>query len=234
MPVIAFASPKGGVGKSTAALILATELAHRGAKVALLDGDPNQVMVEWGRLEGRPENVRVVGDISEDDMIDVIEAHAAAFPFVVIDLEGSKNIKMSRSVGRSDLIVIPLQGSQLDANRALDAVAMIKSEEKAYRRPIPHFLLFTRTSPAIVTRDERYVREAMTENRVPCLATPLHERAAYRALFAFGGGLRDLPAGEVRNLAAAIENAEAFASEILEVLAAAETDAAGGAAGGAG
>jgi len=42
MPVISFANPKGGTGKSTSALILALELAHRGGKVALIDCDPNQ------------------------------------------------------------------------------------------------------------------------------------------------------------------------------------------------
>ena len=47
MPVISFANPKGGTGKSTAALILALELAHRGGKVALVDCDPNQTTAGW-------------------------------------------------------------------------------------------------------------------------------------------------------------------------------------------
>ncbi|WP_313228507.1 ParA family protein [Sphingobium yanoikuyae] len=40
MPTIAFISPKGGVGKTTAALLLASQLA-RGAKVSVIDADPN-------------------------------------------------------------------------------------------------------------------------------------------------------------------------------------------------
>jgi chromosome partitioning protein len=42
MPTIVFASPKGGVGKSTAAVLLATELAGFGAGVTLIDADPNK------------------------------------------------------------------------------------------------------------------------------------------------------------------------------------------------
>jgi chromosome partitioning protein len=42
MPTIAFASPKGGVGKSTAAVLLATELAGFGAGVTMIDADPNK------------------------------------------------------------------------------------------------------------------------------------------------------------------------------------------------
>jgi cellulose biosynthesis protein BcsQ len=38
---VVVASPKGGAGKSTASVILATELAHAGAEVIVLD---------WSRL----------------------------------------------------------------------------------------------------------------------------------------------------------------------------------------
>jgi len=45
MPVVAVASPKGGSGKSTASIILGTELAHAGAEVVILDCDPNRRIV---------------------------------------------------------------------------------------------------------------------------------------------------------------------------------------------
>ena len=41
MPAIVFASPKGGAGKSTSAVVLATELAGQGAGVTIIDADPN-------------------------------------------------------------------------------------------------------------------------------------------------------------------------------------------------
>jgi ATPases involved in chromosome partitioning len=41
MPTVVIASPKGGAGKSTAAILLGTELAHAGASVVMLDCDPN-------------------------------------------------------------------------------------------------------------------------------------------------------------------------------------------------
>ncbi|MEM7239744.1 MAG: AAA family ATPase, partial [Pseudomonadota bacterium] len=36
MPVISFANPKGGAGKTTTALLLATELAAEGATVTIV------------------------------------------------------------------------------------------------------------------------------------------------------------------------------------------------------
>jgi chromosome partitioning protein len=220
MPVISFASPKGGVGKSTAALLLATELAERGGHVSILDGDPNQVMVEWAATGSGIESIDVIGNFTEDDTIDLIEDSAARYPFVIVDLEGSKNIKMSRAVTRSDLVLIPLQPSQIDALRAFDALRMVKAEEKAYRQSIPHFPLFTRTNAAMRTRDEKFIRAQLDENHVDCLKTSLNERAAFRALFAYGGGLRQLPVDQVSNVPAAIDNAAQYTDEVLSILAA--------------
>lgn len=42
MPVIVFASSKGGVGKTTAAIVLASELARHKTSLTLIDVDPNQ------------------------------------------------------------------------------------------------------------------------------------------------------------------------------------------------
>ncbi len=47
MPVIAFANPKGGSGKSTSALLLATELAVKGASVTIIDADPERWISQW-------------------------------------------------------------------------------------------------------------------------------------------------------------------------------------------
>ena len=40
MPVLTFANTKGGAGKTTAVLLIATELARRGHRVTILDSDP--------------------------------------------------------------------------------------------------------------------------------------------------------------------------------------------------
>jgi cellulose biosynthesis protein BcsQ len=47
MPVVTVANLKGGAGKPTAALALATSLAQQGASVIILDCDPNRAIEGW-------------------------------------------------------------------------------------------------------------------------------------------------------------------------------------------
>jgi chromosome partitioning protein len=60
MPTIVFASPKGGVGKSTAAVLLATELAYHGGSVTMIDVDPNRPLTQWANRPGRLEKLTVI------------------------------------------------------------------------------------------------------------------------------------------------------------------------------
>ncbi|RYF46680.1 MAG: ParA family protein, partial [Cytophagaceae bacterium] len=82
MPNIVFASPKGGTGKSTSAVVLACQLAQSGADVVIVDADPNRPVSKWAKLEGRPDNLSVIADVTEATVIDEIETWAARVPFV--------------------------------------------------------------------------------------------------------------------------------------------------------
>jgi chromosome partitioning protein len=50
--------------------------------------------------------------------MDVIEEEAQRSTFVICDLEGTASLTVSYAVSRSDLVLIPLQGSHLDAAQA--------------------------------------------------------------------------------------------------------------------
>ena len=86
MPVVAFANPKGGAGKTTSALLLTTELAVKGAAVTVIDADPERWISQWGKLPGKPENVTIISDVTEDTVIDAIEAAERDSQFVIVDL----------------------------------------------------------------------------------------------------------------------------------------------------
>ena len=218
MPSIIFASPKGGAGKSTSAVILASELAKTGTDVVVVDADPNRPVSRWSRLPGRPASLQVLSDVTEASIIDEIETAAARVPFVIVDLEGTASMTVAYAISRADLVVIPVQGSQLDANEAARAVRLIRQQERAFGRRIPYAVLFTRTSAAIRPRTLGHIRAELEAAGVPILQTQMHEREAFRAIFSFGGTLQDLSAASVSNVAAATANARAFTAEIVSLL----------------
>jgi chromosome partitioning protein len=218
MPTIVFASPKGGAGKSTSAVVLATELALRGAQVVVIDADPNRPVSHWAKRPGKPETLAVLSEVTEATIIDEIEAAAARVPFVIVDLEGTASMTVAYAISRADLVIVPTQGSQLDAAEAAKAIRLIRQQEKAFGRRIPYAVLFTRTSAAIRPRTLQHIREEMAQNSIPALETQMHEREAFRAIFSFGGVLSGLNAGQVSGLEAAARNAQAFAAEVVALL----------------
>ncbi|MCX7310280.1 MAG: ParA family protein [Alphaproteobacteria bacterium] len=217
MPVIVFSSPKGGAGKTTAAVILATELAGTGATVTVIDADPNKNVVDWSKLPDAPKNLSVIGEVSEDTIQDQIDEAARTSTFVVVDLEGTASLLVGYAIAAADLVVIPVQGSQLDAKQAARTIKLIKAQERG-RAKIPFAILFTRTNPAIVPRTQRHIEERMIEMEVPAFSTRLADREAYRAIFSYGGTLQNLSDKGMSNLPTAITNARSFVAEALQLL----------------
>lgn len=219
MPTIVFASPKGGAGKSTSAVLLASELALKGATVTILDADPNKPVSQWAkRGDGPPKSLDVIADITEASIIDQIDEAAERSAFVVVDLEGTASMMVAYAISRADLVIIPTQGSQLDAAEATKAIKLIKQQEKAFNKKIPFSILFTRTSAAIKPRTLQHIQAELNKYGILCFSAQMNEREAYRAIFSFGGTLQDLPEKGVGNIEAAVINARALAGEVISML----------------
>jgi chromosome partitioning protein len=218
MPTIAFASSKGGAGKSTAAVLLATELAGRDASVSIIDADPNQPVSRWSRKPGRPDKLTIISSVTEETLIDAIDAAARKTAFVVVDLEGTASLMVAQAMSRADLVVIPTKGSELDAIEAVKVIKFIGRQEKAYNRAIPFAVLFTQTNPAVRPRTLKSLEQDMLQQGIPLFRTALYERDAFRAIFSFGGTLSGLNPNAVGGVLAALNNARQFTAEIVAML----------------
>ncbi len=217
MQVIVFASSKGGVGKTTAALTLASVLTQHGASTTLIDADPNAPLALWSKRfpNAVPKGLTVATSF-RTDVADVIDS--AINPYVIVDLEGSRNEEVSVAIGRADIVLIPMKGNQLDADEAVNVIKVIRKQEAIFRRKIPFRVFLSQTSPVIMDRGMRDICSQMRENGIPLLRTALVERSAYKVPFRLGGTIYDLKEREANNPAAAVENAEVFAQEIRDVL----------------
>jgi chromosome partitioning protein len=219
MPTIVFASPKGGAGKSTSAVLLATELANSGATITLIDADPNKPVSRWAKKAGKPASLTVIANVDEETIIGQIKEARARTQFVIVDLEGTASAMVTFAIGMANLVIVPTQGSQLDAAEAVRAIKLVRNTEASRDGMIiPAAVLFTRVNAAIETRDLKEIRAQFTGNGVPVFDTQIVERAAYRALFSYGGTLKTLDAKEVAGIPSALANAHAFAGEVIGIL----------------
>ncbi len=150
------------------------------------------------------------------DVAEVIDA--ASDPYVIVDLEGSRNEEVSVAIGRADLVLIPMKGNQLDADEAVNVIKVIRKQETIFRRAIPFRVFLSQTSPVIMDRGMRDICAQLRENSIPLLSTAIVERSAFKAPFRLGGTIYELTEREANNPAAAIANAEAFAQEVRDVL----------------
>lgn len=220
MPVITLLSPKGGVGKTTTALLLATELAAQDANVILIDADPNFPLSKWAALDGKPENIEVVEEIDEETIIDTITDARKRAKFVIVDLEGRASGRVTNALLVSNLALIPMQGSALDSNEAARAFKNVKQVSKHRDRPLKFAAVLAKTqaSDRLWSRDLKQIIAGLQEAGIPVIGTALADRGAFRALFSFGGTLATLKSTDVGSLATARANAAAFTLDVLDLL----------------
>ena len=215
MPIVTVASPKGGAGKSTASVILGTELAHAGADVTFLDCDPNRSISIWAGRSKLPPRITVRSDVGESEIVRTIKQHDADGRIVIVDLEGVASRLVSRAISQADLVLTPMRATTLDATIGVRALALISEEEEALRRPIRHAVVFTMTR-AIKSKQHTAIEASLKGQGVDIISPPLMERAAFSALFEFGGDLRTLPTQG--RMEPAAENASAFAQAVYNRL----------------
>ncbi len=206
-PVIAFVSPKGGAGKTTATLTLASELIYQtNSKITIIDADPNYPFKRWVQLNRKPDLLDVIFDESEETILDNIEKAKQNSSAVLVDLEGTKNMRVTYAVSQADLVIIPVQGSMLDANEAAEAIKLIKRTEKGFNKSIEYALLFTRMPAAIISRNFADIARQFTSNKIPVFESQLTEREAFKTMFSTGFMLHELTASHVGGLEKALED----------------------------
>lgn len=217
MPVISIANAKGGSGKTTTALILATELA-RGISVTLIDADPRRPLTTWATLPGRPETISVITSAGERRILDEISDANAKSAFVIIDLEGVASRMTSFAMSQSDMVIIPTQEQQQDVTAAIDVIAELRRDMRATNRAVPYALVMTRTRVVAKPRSARFIARQLATSGIPMFTTEINERDAFASLFMTGGDLRGLDPDDINNIEAAIANAGAFAAEVIDWL----------------
>jgi chromosome partitioning protein len=188
-----------------------------GATVSLVDCDPNRPILAWSK-GGSKSPIKVLGDVTETQIVNVIDAERTSRQFVIVDLEGTASRMVSRAMTRSDLVLIPMQASAVDAAQAARAVGLVREEEQVMRREIPFRVLLTRTSPQIPTKNEKLIIDELRAAGVPMLKNHLNQRTAFQSMFTYKQSLDELDPSLVNGLDQAKANAYRLSEEVIELV----------------
>jgi len=125
--IIVVANSKGGVGKSTLAVHLASWLAEQGNRVTLADCDTQQSSSEWIR-EAAPK-VRPVRLDNPDTILNELPSLRQESDFVVADGPGGQTETSRALLLRGDLAIVPCKASMLEVRALAKATEVLRQAQ---------------------------------------------------------------------------------------------------------
>lgn len=218
MAVITFANTKGGAGKTTAVLLLASELAYRGNSVCVIDTDPQRWISRWRERSDTRVNFSVITYVTAETLHNHVMTARKTFDYVIIDLPGAQSPLLATAVGLSNHVFIPVQGSSMDAQGGAQVLELLRYLHDRASIRIPHSVVLTRVNSLVTTRALLAAKALLAKRNVHVLDTPIIERSAFRDMFDFAGFIHHMPPAQVSNLDKALQNCGNFASEVLQLL----------------
>lgn len=207
--IIGLLNQKGGVGKTTLATHIAGELAANGARVAVVDADPQGSALDWAQTRsqtGLPRLFGVVGlarEVLHQEVPDIARAH----DHVIIDGPPRVTALARSTILASDIVLIPVQPSSYDLWASMEIVQLV-NEAKLFKPALKAAFVVNRCiTGTVVGRD---VRNAFDDG-IPALESVIGQRIAFVESVATGRLVRELD-----KRGAAAKEIAALTAEIME------------------
>ncbi|RYG69584.1 cobyrinic acid a,c-diamide synthase [bacterium] len=206
---IALLNQKGGVGKTTLAVHLATAYHQMGRKVLLLDADPQGSALDWAanRAEAAPFSVVA---LPRPTLHRDIATLLPDYDNIIIDGAPRVSDLAGSAIMASDLILIPVQPSPYDIWAAKEIVDLI-CDASVFKENLKS--AFTINRKIVNTAIGREVTAALADYNTPVLESHLSQRVAFAESAAVGQTVLDTDpnstaAQEIKALVAEIERGE--------------------------
>jgi len=195
---ICVTSLKGGVGKSTVALNLASVLHRAGHRTLLVDCDAQATLRAWSAraAEAGHEGPPVVALDAKSLRRDLPRV-SAGFDVIVIDTPPRVGVEARAAMTVSDYVLMPVSPGGPDVWALSETLALLE-EVRALRPEIHAGIVLNRYDAR--TGLSAGLRTAMQDIGVPVLSVALGARVAYGEATLAGQGVVDYDAGSIAAL----------------------------------
>lgn len=186
--LITFASPKGGVGKSTACLSMAGALAARGAPVHIIDLDQTGTLIRWYQHHGAKVAGVTVETIAEAKLFEHLTAlcrNPTRTGYIFLDLAGALSVTMLQAAAIAHLTITPARLSEPDIIEATKLHYQLGQIGTGQGRAIAHRVVIN-SAPALLATYQRHALDQLANSPLRHFATLMHERAPYAEQFLTG------------------------------------------------
>jgi chromosome partitioning protein len=173
--VVSVLNQKGGVGKTTLAVHIATALVRKGHRVLLLDADPQGSALDWAAARHGEPLFPVVG-LPKGSIHKELPGLASSYDVVLIDGPPRVYDVSKSAIMASDLVLVPVQPSPYDVWAAKEIIDMM-NEALVYKPTIQKaFVINRKIANTAIGRD---VTEALSEYPIPVLKSAICQRVAF-------------------------------------------------------
>jgi len=195
---LAFVSGKGGTGKTTSSVFMAS-LLHRQGRTLAIDADPQGSLMGWSAARG--ELPFTVVSMPTAHIHRQIRDLAADYEHVVIDTPPGDMAIIRSAVLAVPLVIVPVSTTGLDIAQLRPTWEVLADLEPTHPLGLAVGILLTRTRRS--TRSRREAREVLVELDYPILDTeiPLAEYP-----YAVGFGSLPLEFGAYEDLLAELKS----------------------------
>jgi chromosome partitioning protein len=179
--IISFINQKGGVGKTTIAINVASDLANQGYKTLLIDADKQGSSSTWASL--REETPFQVVSLARENMAKDALSLASEYDFTLIDAPPHAEAISRSCIIASDLVVMPIEPSGL-STWASDVTVQQVEQAKEYKDTLKcGFVVSRKIGNTVIGRQ---VRNMVEETGMRVFDADIENRVAFAESLTMG------------------------------------------------
>lgn len=183
--VISVVQEKGGAGKTTLLTALASLMVEDGAKVAVIDTDPQRHLEAWATKN--QTDLDWLYEENDEKLIPTVKALKKMDPgydIILIDTAGFKSAMTMHAIAAANLVLIPSKANEADAKGAKRTYSHVQSVAETMEKDIAAFVVMMDVDTN--TNITHAITDALDAQHIPRLQAMCAHRTGFKEMTSTG------------------------------------------------